>query len=196
LVGLGVPLAIQIAAFMLIDDFKFYWLHRRDHAFQLFWRFHKVHHSQAEIYWLSVRDHPSYGIERDFSAIAIAYFFGFAFEAVLISMATRLVVASMIAHLNVDFPNLEGKFPWWAYLIVTPNYHAWHHTLHCKYNANLADMFPVWDVLFGTFEKPRGSAREWQFGLERKELISETILGQLASPVSTATFPPQLREAA
>jgi sterol desaturase/sphingolipid hydroxylase (fatty acid hydroxylase superfamily) len=194
--GVGTPLVLQIVAFMLINDLKFYWLHRRDHAFRFFWRFHKIHHSQSEIYWLSVRDHPSYALERDFSVIAIAFLLGISFEAVLIEMGTRIAIASVVAHLNVDFPNLEDKFPWWAYLIVTPNYHAWHHTLHSRYNANLAEMFPIWDVIFGTFEHPRGSAKEWEFGLDEKEQIPNTIAGQLLSPISSRTFSPQLRKAA
>ena len=47
-------------------------------------------------------------------------------------------------------------------------------------NKNFAGLFPLFDVVFGTYHMPRGRLPE-RFGLAR-ESVPETILGQLAYP--------------
>ena len=45
------------------------------------------------------------------------------------------------------------------YVIATPRFHRWHHASAAEARGkNLAGIFPVWDLLFGTFHLPRRRA--------------------------------------
>lgn len=177
---------LQIVIYLLLEDLKRYVFHRLDHTVLFFWRFHKVHHGVKELNCITgSRDHPVYNLGHLASDIGLAYLLGISNGALIIGLSIRMVFGGIMPHFNVDFPNMKEKFPWWAYLIATPNFHAWHHTVHCRYDANLADMFPFWDLLFGTFEKPRGSSRDWQFGLLDSDHLSPSVVGQLISPLRT-----------
>jgi len=186
LTALAAPLLLQIVTYLLIEDLKRYAFHRLDHSLLFFWRFHKVHHGVTELNCITgSRDHPVFNLGHLASDIGLAYLLGVSNEALVIGLSIRMVFGGILPHFNVDFPNMKETFPWWAYLIATPNFHAWHHTVHCRYDANLADMFPFWDILFGTFEKPLGSSRDWQFGLSDSEQLSQSVVGQLVSPLTT-----------
>lgn len=186
LVALNTPLVLQIVTYLVLEDFKRYCFHRLDHYSVFFWRFHKIHHSVTELNCITgSRDHPVFHLGHLASDIGLAYLLGVTNEALVIALSIRMVFGGILPHFNVDFPNTKKTFPWWAYLIATPNFHAWHHTVHCRYDANLADVFPIWDVLFGTFEMPRGSSRDWQFGMNESEQLPQSVIGQLVSPFQT-----------
>jgi sterol desaturase/sphingolipid hydroxylase (fatty acid hydroxylase superfamily) len=186
LVAFNTPLVLQIVIYLILEDFKRYCFHRLDHSSSFFWRFHRVHHGVAELNCITgSRDHPVFNLGHLTSDIGLAYLLGVTNEAFIIGLSIRMVFGGILPHFNVDFPSTTKTFPWWAYLIATPNFHAWHHTVHCRYDANLADVFPIWDVLFGTFEMPRGSSRDWQFGLKESEQLSQSVVGQLVSPFRT-----------
>ncbi|MBO1052849.1 MAG: sterol desaturase family protein [Dolichospermum sp. DET50] len=187
LVALSTPLTLQIVIYLILEDFKRYCFHRLDHSSVFFWRFHKIHHGVTELNCITgSRDHPVFNLGHLTSDIGLAYLLGVTNEALVIGLSIRMVFGGILPHFNVDFPNTKKTFPWWAYLIATPNFHAWHHTVHCRYDANLADVFPIWDVLFGTFEMPRGSSCDWQFGLNESEQIPQSVVGQLVSPFGTS----------
>lgn len=179
----GMPLLLQTVTYLVLEDLKRYSFHRLDHSSKFFWRFHKIHHGVTKLNCITgSRDHPVFNLGHWTSDIGLAYLLGVTPTALALGLSIRMVFGGILPHFNVDFPNTTQTFPWWAYLIATPNFHAWHHTLHCRPNANLADVFPFWDVLFGTFEKPRGSSRDWQFGLNDSEQLPPSIVGQLAAP--------------
>jgi sterol desaturase/sphingolipid hydroxylase (fatty acid hydroxylase superfamily) len=179
----GAALWLQVLVILVLLDFKKYWFHRLDHSVIFFWRFHKIHHGVSELHCLSPRNHPIYNLGHIISDIGIVYLIGVTKEAFAISIVVYAIFAGLIAHINWDFPRcIDGKLPWFAYLIATPNVHAWHHTIHCRYDANLGDVFYIWDVLFGTFEVPRGNSCDWQFGLLESEQLPPSVLGQLMSP--------------
>lgn len=174
---------LHVLVLVALLDFKRYWFHRLDHCSIFFWRFHKIHHELQELHCISGnRDYPTYNVGHVISDIVIVYLIGATKEAFALTLVIQVIFAVFIAHLNVNFPSVDEKFPWFAYLIVTPNFHAWHHTVHCRYDANLADIFPIWDVLFRTFEVPRGNPCDWQFGLQQSERLPQSVLEKLISP--------------
>ncbi|MEH2214347.1 sterol desaturase family protein [Nostoc sp.] len=183
LVTIGVPLWLQVVVFLVLIDFQRYWFHRLDHSFIFLWRFHKIHHGISKFNVISSqRAHPNHRIGNTICYLGIAYLIGITKEAYVLTLGCSLIFDIYLAHSNLNFPRLNEKFPWFAYLIVTPNFHGWHHTVHCRYNANLADFFPFWDILFGTFEKPYGNRCDWRFGLQESEQLPSSVLGQLMSP--------------
>jgi lathosterol oxidase len=59
-------------------------------------------------------------------------------------------VQAVLAHANLNW-----RFGPLRYLLVTPQYHHWHHARHPDYvDANYAVHLPLIDMLFGTFRLP------------------------------------------
>ena len=56
-----------------------------------------------------------------------------------------------LAHANIrmSFGRLGDR------LLVSPLFHRTHHALHCNQTCNLATVFPMWDILFGTADFSR-----------------------------------------
>ena len=53
--------------------------------------------------------------------------------------------------------NCDVRLGWFNYLISGPEVHRWHHSLKlAESNANYAHSFVIWDLLFGTYFRPRG----------------------------------------
>jgi sterol desaturase/sphingolipid hydroxylase (fatty acid hydroxylase superfamily) len=193
-----VPTWLQVVVLLVVNDLKNYAVHRIEHNVGLLWRFHKLHHAAHEVSYFTPRDHPSYNIEKFFTNFAMMYVLGPDLDASLI-MWTIYASIQALNHSNIDFPHWRGdKIPWWGYVISTPNYHAWHHTVHCGYDKNLADTFPFIDLIFGTAELPRGNPGEWTFGVEERELLPASAIGQILSPFhhyQPAARPSPLRRA-
>jgi sterol desaturase/sphingolipid hydroxylase (fatty acid hydroxylase superfamily) len=51
--------------------------------------------------------------------------------------------------------NVRWRFGPLEWLIATPAFHLWHHTLSGPRDRNFASMPPCWDWLFGTSYLPR-----------------------------------------
>ena len=50
---------MQVLAALLIADAGAYFRHRLFHKSSLLWRFHRIHHSMTELYWIrSAYTHP------------------------------------------------------------------------------------------------------------------------------------------
>ncbi len=50
---------------------------------------------------------------------------------------------------------IRAELPWLDKILVTPQVHRIHHSTEpAHHNRNFADLFPVLDIIFGTYEKP------------------------------------------
>ncbi|MGI9393658.1 MAG: sterol desaturase family protein, partial [Boseongicola sp.] len=59
-------------------------------------------------------------------------------------------VHNMYVHMDLDFGHGPAK-----YLIASPNFHRWHHAdVEEAHGKNLANIMPIYDVLFGTYYYP------------------------------------------
>ena len=71
--------------------------------------------------------------------------------------ATGLIVTLVNAYVHLDVDWGHGPFRLW---LASPRFHRWHHADTPElYGKNIANMFPIWDVLFGTYHVP-GVCRE------------------------------------
>lgn len=62
-----------------------------------------------------------------------------------------LALHTVLIHANTRIP-----FGFLKYLITTPQYHFWHHCDDAKYyGKNFAVLFPVIDMIFGTYYLPK-----------------------------------------
>ncbi|MGL5115372.1 MAG: sterol desaturase family protein [Beijerinckiaceae bacterium] len=168
------PLWVQALAILLISDFVGYWMHRWFHG-RAMWRFHAIHHSSTELDWLSsVRLHPVNDVLMRVAATIPVVAMGFA-PVAIVGLLPLLTFMAILIHANVDWD--WGPF---RSVIASPRFHRWHHTDEtAARDKNFAGMFPVWDILFGTYYMPAAN-RPRTFGTTTP--VPESLLGQLLFP--------------
>jgi sterol desaturase/sphingolipid hydroxylase (fatty acid hydroxylase superfamily) len=137
----------QLFLALFISDLFQWTAHYFFHKIPYLWRFHSVHHSIKEIDWLAgSRIHfvDLIGV-RAFSFLPL-YILGFSptvFTTYLIIVSFQAVLAHSNTRIN---------FGIFRYLIVTPQYHHWHHSDNPKaFNKNFAIHFPFIDMILGTY---------------------------------------------
>ena len=73
--------------------------------------------------------------------------------------------------MNLDW---EHEPFWW--MVASPAYHRWHHAdLPEAYGKNIANLIPLWDVLFGTYYSPGKCPKDAPMGA-LKSGVSDTNL--------------------
>ncbi|MEN3941055.1 sterol desaturase family protein [Prosthecobacter sp. SYSU 5D2] len=174
LVG-GQPLWLQAVEIYLLADLLGYWSHRLFHGGR-WWPFHAVHHSSEDLDWLSsIRVHPVNDLVNKFIQVTPLLLLGFN-PWVTLSTAPLFTLYAIFLHARVDW-----DFGPLRYVIATPVFHRWHHSRQREaWDKNFAGLFPVWDLLFGTFYMPRGRVPE-DFGIT--EPFPQHLPGQLWEPV-------------
>jgi sterol desaturase/sphingolipid hydroxylase (fatty acid hydroxylase superfamily) len=145
------PVWLQCLEIIVITDFFGYFSHRLAHETPWMWRFHAVHHSIREMDWLAAaRLHPLDQVVTKPVGFAVLYACGFSKTVFGVSFAW-LIFWAFFLHANVRI----GFGPLLR-VISTPEFHHWHHAADAPaQNKNYAGLFPIWDILFGTFYAPR-----------------------------------------
>ena len=175
------PLWQRVTVGFVVGEIGFYWGHRWAHEIPFLWRFHSIHHSPGEIYFLvSARAHPIDNVFIRLCGLIPAVLLGVAsplspngtLVPVLIVLTATLW--GFLIHANVRWR--LGPLEW---LIATPGFHHWHHTMVDHKDRNYASMLPVMDWIFGTFYLPR--AWPAQYGVEAK--LPSSLLGQMTYPI-------------
>lgn len=173
------PYWVQAAMMLFIGDFLGYWTHRWFHGRAL-WRFHAIHHSSTALDWLSsVRAHPVNEIVSRFVTTLPLLALGFA-PAAAVWIAPVFAIFAILLHANLDWD--WGPF---RCVIASPRFHRWHHTAEAEgRDKNFAGLFPVFDILFGTYYMPKGRVPE-RFGTDTP--VPEGLIAQLIYPFRSST---------
>lgn len=141
------PFLIQLISALFIADLAKYLRHSAAHRIPFLWKFHSIHHSTEQIDWMAgSRSHLlDLILDRSFIYGAI-YLLGFS-NTVFMGYTTIVALQSVWAHSNSHI-----NLGWLKYVIVTPQYHHWHHSkLKEAHDKNFAVHFPVIDMIFGTY---------------------------------------------
>jgi sterol desaturase/sphingolipid hydroxylase (fatty acid hydroxylase superfamily) len=183
----GAPTLAQLAVLLVATDFAQYWLHRAFHARAL-WPFHAIHHAAPDVNWTTTfRVHPVNYLAVTTSLALAARWLGFS-QLTLLIAGPVFFFSGAITHANLNWT--FGPF---RRLIASPVFHRWHHSAAGAHrDTNFAPMFPIWDVLFGTFSMP-GGARPAVYGAEG---VPAGFLAQLAYPFLRPAVAIQTGEAA
>lgn len=148
--GADLPLAALVLLGLLGRGFISWITHLLMHKVPLFWRVHHVHHTDTELdVSTTVRFHPlEFPIQL---AIGLPFILVLGISPwVLLAYEVADAAITVFSHANIALPpSLER---WLRYLIVTPGLHRVHHsTIPAETDSNFSAVFPVWDLVFGTF---------------------------------------------
>ena len=145
----GIWFVPQLLLCVLVADLSQYWTHRAYHEIPFLWRFHSVHHSTKTMDWLAgSRQHVLEVIVTRVLVVAPLFVLGFS-EAVINAYIIIVGFQAVLNHANV-------RVPWGPlkYLIVTPDFHHWHHASDDEaIDRNYAAHYAFLDYLFGTAVK-------------------------------------------
>lgn len=152
---LALPLWLLAIVTLLLRGFISFATHYLNHKVPVLWRIHRVHHMDTELdVSATVRFHP---LEMPLSAaIGAPMVIALGLPPWLLLVYELFdVVITLFSHSNTRLP--AGIERWLRYLIVTPGLHTVHHSSTREdTDSNFSAVFPVWDVLFGTFRtQPR-----------------------------------------
>ena len=156
------PLAVRIAAALVVGEVGAYWGHRWSHESPLLWRFHSIHHSAEEMDWLvNSRAHPIDMVFVRLCSLVPMYALGLAQP-----MADRLDLVPVLVTIAGTIwgffihSNVSWRLGWFERILSTPAFHHWHHTNDGpeRINKNYAAMLPWVDRCFGTYYLP---TQEW-----------------------------------
>jgi sterol desaturase/sphingolipid hydroxylase (fatty acid hydroxylase superfamily) len=171
----GQPLWLQGIEILLLGDFLGYWAHRAFHKVPVLWPYHAIHHSSEKLDWLAAaRVHPVDSFVTKVLVSVPFFFIGFSPSAVT-GYVLFLTIYPIYLHANLSW----GYGPL-RYVISSPAFHRWHHTAEEEgLDKNLAGLFPLFDLVFGTFYMPGRASR--RYGLAGEHL-SNNIFSQLWYP--------------
>ena len=175
------PIWARALAALVVGEIGFYWGHRWAHEIPLLWRFHSVHHNPTQVYFLiSARAHPIDNVFIRLCGLIPIYVLGIATPltpsggAVSALLVIAITMWGFFIHANLRWR--LGPLEW---VIATPAFHHWHHTLAQPRDRNYASMLPFMDWIFGTHYLPRN---QWPsaYGIEAK--LPSSLAAQLLHP--------------
>jgi sterol desaturase/sphingolipid hydroxylase (fatty acid hydroxylase superfamily) len=158
--------------------------HMINHKVPWLWRIHRVHHLDTEIDVTStVRFHPFEFLINPFIGVPVVLLFGLP-AWILAAYELLDVVVTLFSHSDLRVGTKLNSLL--RYVIVTPDLHRIHHSSwQPETDSNYGAVFPVWDLIFGTFRgHPRGRHEFMQLGLqELREPEANSYFGLLLSPI-------------
>lgn len=168
-----------LAAVVLLDGWLYAW-HRLNHQVPLLWRFHRMHHSDADMdVTTATRFHLGEHLGAATLRLGLIPLFGVNVVEIVI-YETLVVAVTMFHHANISLGRFDRPLRW---LVVTPRMHQVHHSRwRPETDSNYSTLFSMWDRLFRTFRMRRGNAPV-DLGLDEFDDDRwQTLAGMLRTP--------------
>lgn len=145
----GVPAWVVALVAVVALDLANYWNHRLMHT-PLVWPVHAIHHSDPDVSGMTTfRVHALETLVMLGSHVVLLTWLGLPAEALGV-LALVLVLHNMYVHTDVDWTHGPLEL-----LVASPRFHRWHHAdVPEAYGKNLANVIPLFDVVFGTYHCP------------------------------------------
>jgi ornithine lipid hydroxylase len=168
----------QVVVALLVADTATYFRHRLFHKSSLLWRFHRIHHSMTELYWIrSAYTHPLEQLCIMMAIMLPIALLGAGDEVVAI-VAFLFGLSGLLQHANIDTRSSVLN-----YIFATPEVHRVHHcTDERRSLSNFSAFFVVMDLLFGTYYRPARAEAPLRVGLEGVPVFPSDFLSHLAMP--------------
>ena len=164
---------------LVVLDLVIYLQHVAFHKIPIFWKFHRVHHTDKEIdVTTGIRFHPFEILLSMLLKMFVVFLLGAPVLAVLV-FEILLFMLSMFNHGNVFLPLFVDRYL--RYFIVTPDMHRVHHSVIRKEtDSNYGFFLTVWDRVFGTYrDQPQDGHINMQIGLSEFSTDKSTELKDL-----------------
>lgn len=168
--------AHAVLAVLLLDAWTYAW-HRMNHRVPFLWRFHRVHHADAQMdVTTASRFHVGEIALSSALRIPLIVLFGvYAWELVLYETLMFAVVQFHHANLALP-PRLDRAL---RSVIVTPAMHKVHHSRwQPETDSNYSSLLSVWDRLFRSF-RLRARLGDIELGLGDFDAPDDHTLGGL-----------------
>jgi sterol desaturase/sphingolipid hydroxylase (fatty acid hydroxylase superfamily) len=174
----------------LIGEFLPYLYHRISHKGNknsylslLLWKIHSIHHLPTSLNWFKTNwIHPINMFLNTLLKMTPILLLGFSNEIVFLVGITHIVIA-YISHANI-----QTKKSFLDYLVVTPQIHHFHHSEKISEAKNFSNIFPFWDLVFGTYYNRKGAVEKVGV-IEDNEINypkDREYFKQLLFPISTS----------
>lgn len=162
----------MILGYFFITDILLYWTHRLEHTNKALWHLHKIHHAFEDLDSMSGVFHPISDVVRWVLTILPLKLL------VVINLNDALALAAFMGALHYfQHTRAPFDFGWFGYVLGDNRFHFVHHSTKPKhYNKNFAAMFPVIDMMFGTYLKPES------------KVLPKTGLSNYQGPKTTSQF--------
>lgn len=148
---IGIPEITAGIISVIILDFVIYTQHAVFHHVRLFWRLHRMHHTDLDIdVTTGARFHPIEIILSMAIKMVVVVLIGAPSWSVLV-FEVLLNATAMFNHSNVMIPlGLDRVL---RLFVVTPDMHRVHHSVIIKeFNSNFGFNLPWWDRIFKTYK--------------------------------------------
>jgi sterol desaturase/sphingolipid hydroxylase (fatty acid hydroxylase superfamily) len=174
----GWPLAAQLVLSWVVVELFAYWPHRWLHEVPWLWRLHATHHSPERLYWLNAtRAHPLEHVFRSCFNMAPLALAGASAELLALQAISDAVIG-FFQHANVDI-----RLGPLNYVFSAAPVHRWHHSRsRAEADHNYGDNFIFWDLVFGTYYRPREREVE-ALGIAGLGAFPKSYLAQLVAPL-------------
>ncbi|HHT9106768.1 MAG TPA: sterol desaturase family protein [Candidatus Wujingus californicus] len=160
------PYWVAVVLSVVALDFIIYLQHVMFHAIPVFWRIHRMHHTDLDFdVTTGIRFHPMEILLSMLIKSAGVVVLGPPVLSVII-FEVALNATSMFNHSNVRM--LRGVDRILRWFVVTPDMHRVHHSsLYYETNSNFGFNLPWWDRFLGTYrDQPRMGHEGMTIGLE------------------------------
>ncbi|MCP5072016.1 MAG: sterol desaturase family protein [Rhodobacteraceae bacterium] len=158
--GTGV---LVVALCFILDDLRYYWVHRIGHRCRWVWASHVVHHS-SQHYNLTT------ALRQTWTGTFTLMMF---MQVPLILLGFHPAMALFCGGLNLIYQfwihtEAINRMPsWFEAVMNTPSHHRVHHGRNARYlDANYAGTLIVWDKIFGSYV-PEDAEEKVEYGLVR-----------------------------
>jgi sterol desaturase/sphingolipid hydroxylase (fatty acid hydroxylase superfamily) len=147
----GWALILGVAVYLVAMDFGEYAFHRAQHAVPALWAMHSLHHSDPHFDASTTVRH--FWVDPLLKTATVWLAVGLVFKAspLIVGLYMAFTFYNFFNHANVRFG--FGRASW---VLNSPQYHRLHHgATHDYFDINFAALLPVFDVIFGTYRRPR-----------------------------------------
>jgi sterol desaturase/sphingolipid hydroxylase (fatty acid hydroxylase superfamily) len=177
--NLSLSNGVEIIVGVVALDFVIYLQHAMFHFIPLFWRLHRVHHTDPDFdVTTGVRFHPvEILLSMAIKMMAILLLGPPALAVILFEIL--LNATSLFNHGNIRLPIPIDRVL--RLFVVTPEMHRVHHSVLIReYNNNFGFNLPWWDRLLGTYRaQPEAGHEAMTIGLAQFRNPRHLILPRL-----------------
>jgi len=160
------PYSLKFIATLLFFDIAIYLQHVTVHFVPLFWRLHRLHHSDMDY---DVTTGLRFHIIEIIASVLLKMVFVAGVgppAAALILSETMLNLTAMFNHGNINIPVKVDKIL--RLVFITPDMHRIHHSaIPSETNSNYGFVLPWWDWICGSYvAQPKKGHLDMTIGLK------------------------------